>query len=79
MPAITTKYLSPTNTRGARIKISADGNKAQIIPFSYDAPNYGGVHSADVLRYARDCWPHAAIESVSGPHRLTSEIDVWTF
>jgi len=36
MKAIVTKYLSPTNTKGARIRASdEDGNKV-IIPFPYE-------------------------------------------
>jgi hypothetical protein len=77
MPAIVTKYLSPTNTRGARIKISADGRKAQILPFDYAAMNGAGVAADDALTYAQKCWPLADFTKITGPHRLDSTSDVW--
>lgn len=36
MKAIQTKYLGPTNTRGARIKASAEGVPSRFYPYDYN-------------------------------------------
>lgn len=45
-PAITTKYLSPTDTRGARIVAKAGTGERVIIPYPY------ALSGADVHREA---------------------------
>lgn len=42
MVIIKTKHIAPTNTRGARIKASANGFST-IIPFPYHTDDAGGV------------------------------------
>lgn len=49
MQAIQTKFLCPTNTRGARIKASCAA-KSIIIPFDYQAGDYGShANAANML------------------------------
>lgn len=39
MPVITTKYLGPTNTKGARIKVASDTGHASTYPYDHSASN----------------------------------------
>jgi hypothetical protein len=78
MPAIIVKFLAPTTYRGARVKLStARGHGAQTLPRCYE--NSMGYHPADIRKYARECWPHADLETLTGPHCIDDERDVWTF
>lgn len=68
--AIHTKFLGPTNTRGARIKASvrAPGGRIESVIVSYDYDSKGHEKAANALR-ARH-WPahpmHLAGETLDG-------------
>lgn len=52
MQAIETKYLGPTNTRGARIKAWCEAGSV-VIPFSYSGPTQVEPHREAVEALAR--------------------------
>jgi hypothetical protein len=41
MQAIVTKYIGPTNTKGARIKAVSCGGLSVTVPYEYDLDSYG--------------------------------------
>lgn len=52
MKAIITKYLGPTNVRGARIKAKAEGVPAVIISYPYELSGED-VHRAAAVKLAQ--------------------------
>lgn len=52
MIAIQTKYLGPTNTRGSRIKATANGHSATV-PYPYEKRVGAEAHSVAALALAR--------------------------
>jgi hypothetical protein len=57
MKAIVTKYLSATNSRGSRIKASAEGVKSVTLGYSYDLSGEE-AHKAAALELCKKYgWP----------------------
>jgi hypothetical protein len=77
MPAIQAKYLSPTNHRGARIKLTAPDHKSKTLPRDYSSAD--GIDLEEVRVYVRECYPHADLSKVSGPYYLSDRLDVYVF
>ena len=81
---ITTKFYEPTNTRGARIKVSTR-NGSKFLPFDYEA-GWDGINrdslakvTADLLQdeYATssgDTYAITEVEPIGGPQ---GDVDYW--
>ena len=65
MIAIQTKYISPTNTRGSRIKAFTESGFTVTIPYDYSL-NYEKVH-------------FKAVQELVKKHQLEWDIDNMTF
>jgi hypothetical protein len=66
MKAIVTKYLPPTNSRGARIKATTEGLPSITIPYPYDLSGEA-CHRAAAEQLASKYWSNASLVSGSMP------------
>jgi hypothetical protein len=75
MKAITTKYIGPTNYKGARIKATAEGGLQVTVPYDYAGSTESRHHEAAVALCNKMKW--------SGCERLigggTEKGYVWVF
>lgn len=71
MLAITTRYLSPTNKRGARIKAEVNGYTATV-PYDYALSDLDR-HYADLDRH------YAAVKALVEKHKLNWDIKTMTW
>ena len=61
MKAIQVKYLSPTNTKGSRIKVMAEGVKSITLGYHYTHNDCGRLKAAYLLCEANG-WPKELVE-----------------
>lgn len=61
MKAIITKYLPATNTRGSRIKATAEGVKSLSIPYPHELSGEAVHKAAAVELCKRQEWPETLI------------------
>jgi hypothetical protein len=66
MKAIVTKYLPPTNSRGARIKATAEGLPSLTIPYPYELSGEA-CHRAAAEQLTSKYWSNASLVSGSMP------------
>lgn len=82
MPVIKAKFMPPTNTLPARVKLSTELGPAVTLPYDYAAPMHEGVTRETVMAFARECFPLAGEsleKTFSGPHGLKPGVSVYTF
>ncbi len=51
--AIVTEYRGPTNTQGARIRVSREGRRAKMYPYPYEL-DQGAAHAQCAQLYATE-------------------------
>jgi hypothetical protein len=61
MKAIITKYLPATNTRGSRIKASAEGVPSIVIPYPYELSGEEVHKRAALTLCAKYGWNHSLV------------------